>query len=199
MNSRQTPVQFVFFLALAMLSGPTSAQQTRPASASGRVSILLITVDDMNWDSPGCFGGAAPDITPNIDRMAAEGMRFTDAHVTIAVCTPSRSVLLTGMYPHHNGAEGFQRIRPDVPTLPAVLGEAGFMQGMSAAEKAIVFANPMDQATIRAAARGEALTTVIMGLWLSLVPTFGGAVLLGLALMRRAGAQRPEAARSPAP
>ena len=129
MNSRQTPVQFVFILALAMLSGPTLARQTRTASASGRASILLITVDDMNWDSPGCFGGAVPDITPNIDRMAAEGMRFTNAHVTIAVCTPSRSVLLTGMYPHHNGAEGFQRIRPDVPTLPAVLGEAGYLCG----------------------------------------------------------------------
>ncbi len=84
-----------------------------------------------------------------------------------------------------------------VGLLPAVLGEAGFLQGMSAVEKAIAFANPVDQATIRAAARGEALTTLILGLWMSLAPTFGGSVLLGLALMRRAGAPSPESVRAP--
>lgn len=85
-----------------------------------------------------------------------------------------------------------------VGLLPAVLGEAGFLQGMGAVEKAITFANPEDQATIRAAARAEALTTIILGLWMSLVPTFGGAVLLGLALMRRASATSTETAPAPA-
>ena len=71
---------------------PAWAQQRAPVE---RPNILMIVADDMNWDSPGCFGGAAPEITPNIDRLAAGGMRFEHAYVNIAVCTPSRSVMLT--------------------------------------------------------------------------------------------------------
>ena len=95
-----------------------------------RPNILLITADDMNWDAPGCFGGKAPDITPNIDRLASEGMRFDYAHITIAVCQPSRSVLMTGRYPHRNGAEGFQPIDIAVPTLQEHLHEAGYLNGI---------------------------------------------------------------------
>lgn len=69
-----------------------------------RTNIMLITVDDMNYDSVGCFGCNVEDITPNLDRLATEGIRFDNAHVTIAVCQPSRSSLMTGRYPHHNGA-----------------------------------------------------------------------------------------------
>ena len=93
-------------------------------------NILLITADDMNWDAPGCFGGRTPDITPNIDRLAADGMRFQHAHITIAVCQPSRSVLMTGRYPHRNGAEGFQPINISVPTLQEQLHKAGYLQGI---------------------------------------------------------------------
>jgi N-sulfoglucosamine sulfohydrolase len=89
----------------------------------------MSVADDMNWDTPGCFGGAAKDITPNIDRLAGEGMRFWHAYVNISICTPSRSVMLTGLYPQNNGAEGFQRIHPRTPTLPAILNEAGYLCG----------------------------------------------------------------------
>ncbi|MFH1716767.1 MAG: sulfatase [Planctomycetota bacterium] len=95
-----------------------------------RPNILLITADDMNWNAPGCFGGRTPEITPNIDRLASEGMRFEHAHVTIAVCQPSRSVLMTGRYPHRNGAEGFQPINTSVPTLQEQLHEAGYLNGI---------------------------------------------------------------------
>jgi len=95
-----------------------------------RPNILLITADDMNWNAPGCFGGQTPDITPNIDRLASEGVRFEHAHVTIAVCQPSRSVLMTGRYPHRNGAEGFQPIDTNVPTLQERLHKAGYIQGI---------------------------------------------------------------------
>lgn len=73
-----------------------------------------------------------------------------------------------------------------VGLLPAALGEAGFLSALRTVDEAIVHVNPADAATIRAAGRSEALTTIIFGLWQSLVPSFGGAVLLGLALMRRA-------------
>jgi N-sulfoglucosamine sulfohydrolase len=95
-------------------------------------NVLLITADDMNWDSPGVYGGQVRGITPNIDRLAREGMRFTRAHVTAAVCQPSRSALMTGRYPHRNGAEGFQPIREDVPTLQESLREGGYLNGIMA-------------------------------------------------------------------
>ncbi|GIT38099.1 MAG: hypothetical protein Ct9H300mP7_0200 [Verrucomicrobiota bacterium] len=102
------------------------AQQVAPEK---RPNIVMIVADDMNWDTPGCLGGAGPDITPNIDRLASEGIRFEHAYVNIAVCTPSRSVMLTGLYSHNNGAEGFQRINPGTPTLPAILSEEGYLCG----------------------------------------------------------------------
>ncbi len=100
------------------------------AQQKKRPNILLITADDMNWDALGCFGGRTPEITPNIDRLASEGIRFEHAHVTIAVCQPSRSVLMTGRYPHRNGAEGFQPINTSVPTLQEQLHKAGYIQGI---------------------------------------------------------------------
>ncbi|TVY11308.1 sulfatase family protein [Paenibacillus cremeus] len=93
-------------------------------------NVLLITVDDMNYDSPGMAGCSIPGITPNIDRLAAEGMQFVNSHVTIAVCQPSRSVLMTGRYPHRNGALGFEPIAQDVTTLQEQLRAAGYWNGI---------------------------------------------------------------------
>jgi len=114
--------------AALMVSG--QGQMFAADKRKKRPNILLITADDMNWDAPGCFGGQTPDITPNIDRLASEGMRFAYAHITIAVCQPSRSVLMTGRYPHRNGAEGFQPINTNVPTLQESLHKAGYLNGI---------------------------------------------------------------------
>ncbi|MCZ6671551.1 MAG: sulfatase [Verrucomicrobia bacterium] len=110
----------------ALTCNHLNAQQVAPAP---RPNVLLIVADDMNWDTPGCFGGTANDLTPNIDQLASDGMRFWHAYVNISICTPSRSVMLTGLYSQNNGAEGFQRIRPGTPTLPAILNEAGYLCG----------------------------------------------------------------------
>lgn len=101
-------------------------------AAPTRPNVLLLTVDDMNWDAPGVFGNRIPGITPHIDRLAGQGIRFLRAHNTVAVCQPNRSVLMTGRYPHRNGAEGFQPIRPDVPTLQERLRQAGYRNGILA-------------------------------------------------------------------
>jgi N-sulfoglucosamine sulfohydrolase len=114
----------VFFCILSV--GQVQAQLSAPVK---RPNVLLIVADDMNWDTPGCFGGAAREITPNIDKLASGGMRFLHAYVNVSICTPSRSVMLTGLYSHNNGAEGFQRIHPGTPTLPAILNEAGYICG----------------------------------------------------------------------
>lgn len=93
-------------------------------------NILLILADDLNYNSVGCFGCPVDDITPNIDRLAQEGIRFYNAHVNIAVCQPSRQSMLTGLYPHRNGALGFEPIREDVTTLPEVLRQNGYYNGI---------------------------------------------------------------------
>lgn len=129
-------VMFTTLFTLAAGAACCLAQAPRAASASGeRLNILLITADDMNWDGPGVYGSKTPGVTPNIDRLAAEGLRFTHSHITIAVCQPSRSVLMTGRYPHRNGAMGFEPIREDVPTLGESLRAAGYLNGILGKER----------------------------------------------------------------
>ena len=100
----------VFLAALAGLgSGCKTAPS--PATLSGRPNILLITADDLNWNSVGAFGCPIEDITPSIDELARQGMMFHNAHVNTAVCQPVRSLMMTGLYPHANGAIGFGPVR----------------------------------------------------------------------------------------
>ena len=98
----------------------------------GPLNFLLITVDDMNWDSLGVNGCKVAGVSPNIDRLASQGLLFNHAHVTIAVCMPTRAVWMTGRYPHRNGALGFQKINPEVPTLLEALKKAGYHTGILA-------------------------------------------------------------------
>ncbi len=93
------------------------------------LNFLLITADDLEWSTVGVYGSQVENITPNIDQLASEGLRFTNAHVNIALCQPSRQSLLTGRYPHNNGAPGFQRIADDVPILQESLKNAGYLNG----------------------------------------------------------------------
>lgn len=67
-----------------------------------RPNIVMIYVDDMGYGDPGCYGGKAVP-TPNIDRLAAGDVRFTDGYVTAPVCGPSRMGLLTGAYQQRFG------------------------------------------------------------------------------------------------
>ncbi len=98
---------------------------------SRRPNILLITADDLNWNSVGVYGCKTPECSPNIDALAAEGLRFNYAHVTIAVCQPSRGALMTGRYPHNSGQEGFHFINGcNVPLLTEELQKAGYHNGI---------------------------------------------------------------------
>ncbi|MDN4599486.1 sulfatase family protein [Leifsonia virtsii] len=96
---------------------------------SDRPNILLITADDMDAGSPSSFGGPA-GITPNLDRLAADGIRFTRAHVVAAVCQPSRSAIMTGLVPHRNGAEGFEPINDGVTLLTELLADQDYELGI---------------------------------------------------------------------
>lgn len=120
----------IFFAALA--SCVLFGQVLRAASGSGEIpprpNVLLIIADDLNWDSIGIEGGGGiENLTPNIDGLAAESLRFEHAHVTTSACWPSRHALLSGRYAHRSGGEGFAPLRfADVPILPALLHDAGY-------------------------------------------------------------------------
>ncbi|MDH4241710.1 MAG: sulfatase-like hydrolase/transferase, partial [Phycisphaerae bacterium] len=68
-----------------------------PKSQS-RPNILFILADDLGWSQLGCYGSDFYE-TPNIDRLATEGMRFTDAYAACPVCSPTRASIMTGKYP----------------------------------------------------------------------------------------------------
>lgn len=101
-----------------------------PLPAAPRLNILFFTADDMNFDSSDVYGGPIKDLTPNIDRLAAEGLRFEHAYSTVAVCQPVREIMQTGLYPHRNGAMGFFPVKPEVRTLNQQLHDAGYLISM---------------------------------------------------------------------
>jgi len=93
-------------------------------------NILIVSADDLAYNSVGAYGCTVSGITPNIDQLADQGIRFTNAHVNTAVCQPCRQSWLTGRFPHNNGAEGFEPIDEDVPTLPEQLKKLGYLNGI---------------------------------------------------------------------
>ena len=114
-------------LSIGAMEGP---RRRAFAAADSRLNVLLLTSDDLNYDSPGFMGCKAPDITPNLDRLARESVQFGRGNVTVAICQPSRQCLMTGLYPHNNGAPSFDPIRADVDTLQERLRDAGYMNGI---------------------------------------------------------------------
>ncbi|NBS34156.1 MAG: arylsulfatase, partial [Planctomycetia bacterium] len=89
----------------------------------------------MGYADPACYGGRFAS-TPNIDRLAREGIRFTDFHVAQPVCSASRAALLTGCYPNRIGIHGAlgprnsHGISADETTLAELLGARGYRTGM---------------------------------------------------------------------
>jgi arylsulfatase A len=85
------------------------------ASEAPKPNFIIISCDDMGYSDIGCFG-SDKNRTPNIDRMAAEGMRFKSFYVTSGVCSPSRASLMTGCYPMrvgmHENSKGFYVLFP---------------------------------------------------------------------------------------
>ena len=90
-------------IAVVLLLLPSCAGQVRDGGAPPNIVIIL--TDDQGYADVGCFGAKGLR-TPNLDRMAAEGMRFSDFYVAQAVCTASRAALMTGCYPNRVGLQG---------------------------------------------------------------------------------------------
>jgi len=96
------------------------------ASAATKRNIVFILVDDMRFDSMGCAGHSFLK-TPALDRLAADGIRFTRAFVTTSLCSPSRASFLTGLYAHkHNVLNNASRLPAESVTFPRRLQENGY-------------------------------------------------------------------------
>ncbi len=119
-------------LLLLMGAGVTSA---------AKPNVIMVFIDDMGWGDLSCFGNRDAK-TPNIDRLASEGLIFEQFYVNAPICSPSRCALTTGQYPQrwritsflNNRAENERRgvaqwLDPAAPTLPRLLKESGYATG----------------------------------------------------------------------
>jgi arylsulfatase A-like enzyme len=97
-----------------------------------RPNLILLLVDDMGWGDPSCFGNPVME-TPNLDRLAAQGLRFNNFYAASAVCSPSRAAILTGRYPlRFDIRQHFRDDEAHLPltaTLPKLLNAAGYATG----------------------------------------------------------------------
>ena len=103
------------------------------AVAADRLNILLIVSED-NGPELGCYGDPHAR-TPNLDRLASEGVLFENAFVPYSVCSPSRACFLTGLYPHQNGQIGlathkFAMYRKETPNFASLLRKSGYRTGL---------------------------------------------------------------------
>jgi arylsulfatase A-like enzyme len=108
------------------------------AGAAERPNIIVILADDLGYGDVSCYNAQSKVPTPRIDRLAREGMRFTDAHSPSTVCTPTRYSLLTGQMPFRagrvpvfTGAGGPCLIRENQFTLPQMLRNRGYTTAMT--------------------------------------------------------------------
>ncbi|MHC4187529.1 MAG: sulfatase family protein, partial [Planctomycetota bacterium] len=91
-------------------------------------NIIFIMSDDHTSQAISAYGGMLADVcpTPNIDRIAKEGMLFKNCFVTNSICTPSRAAIFTGKYAHKNGVYKFTALDQSQPTLPKFMQKAGY-------------------------------------------------------------------------
>jgi N-acetylglucosamine-6-sulfatase len=120
---------FVTITVPAVLSCSAPAEPPQAPAAPARPNMVVVLVDDMRWDDFG--GGGHPFIeTPNMDRLAREGARFTNAFATTPLCSPSRASFLTGQYPHANGIiDNTARESHKLSVFPLELQKAGYRTG----------------------------------------------------------------------
>ncbi len=111
---------------------PGPAVSTRPASAGRkRPNIFIVIADDQTWCDSGCYGN--PDVrTPHIDRLAAQGMRFTHCFTATAMCAPTRQQLYTGLFPVRNGAyPNHSKVYPGTRSIVHHLRALGYRVGIT--------------------------------------------------------------------
>ena len=124
------------------------------AAENPRLNIVIILIDDMGWTDLGCYGSDYYE-TPNVDRLAQQGMKFTDAYAASCVCSPTRVSILTGKYPgrlhitHAIPIQGAERIKEPLPLLEAI-----YRKNL-----------PLEEVTIAEALKPGGYVSASMGKW----------------------------------
>lgn len=117
-------------LALALALTVALALLPRPGfAAAARPNILFVMTDDHAAHAIGAYGSVINQ-TPNLDRLAAQGLRLDRCYAVNSICTPSRATILTGQYSHRNGVPVFNRLDPAVKTVAGRLQSAGYYTAM---------------------------------------------------------------------
>ena len=138
---------FLLWIAITVSGGDNSGMH----SASSQPNVIICLVDDLGWSDVGCYGSTFYD-TPNIDRLADEGMRFTNAYATCHVCSPSRASIMTGKYPARLRLTDWLTGRKDFPFQK--LKNASIHQAL-----------PLEETTLAEALKGSGYRTGHFGKW----------------------------------
>ncbi len=131
-------------LAVALFGQPWSGSVA--AGDPARPNFIVIFCDNLGYGDVGCYNPGTKNRTPRVDRMAAEGVRFTDCYAAAPVCTPSRAAMMTGCYPRRVGLD---RTEPDNHVLRPVSGNG---------------LNP-DEVTVAEVLKGRGYATACIGKW----------------------------------
>ena len=138
MNTERTPILVLVLALFLSACGASGPDESMAVETEQRPNFLLVVADDLGYTDTGPFGGEIE--TPNLDRLAAAGVRFTDFHVSVA-CSPTRAILMSGMDNHlaglgnmgelvtsnqhgNPGYEGY--LSHDVISLPEALRSGGY-------------------------------------------------------------------------
>jgi N-sulfoglucosamine sulfohydrolase len=100
------------------------------AAAEKPLNILLITADDLGYEALDFLGGEVAGVTPNLSQFASQSLSFQHAHVNVAICAPSRSVIATGRYGHNSGCIGFNKLEKKIPTVFGTFKASGYLTGV---------------------------------------------------------------------
>lgn len=126
---------YILGLWMLLVSSSIDAQQGPKTVARKQPNVIFIYTDDLGYGDLSCYG-ATKISTPNLDRLASQGIRFTNAHSTSATCTPSRYALMTGRYPWRQKGTGVLPgdaaliIPTDKTTLPGIFKQSGYATGI---------------------------------------------------------------------
>jgi arylsulfatase A-like enzyme len=129
-------ILFTPFLCSCTSKQSSPLETARASTIEVRPNIILYLADDMGWGDAGCYG-QAKILTPHLDRMAAQGIRFTDAYTGSPVCAPSRSTLMEGLHAGHTRVRNNRSLQRELVnfndstfTVAQLLKDAGYRTGL---------------------------------------------------------------------
>ena len=152
-TSRRRLPQFLAGVLLAVSGAvfPGCSSEPLAQPETPKPNILFILVDDLGWADVGCFGSKLYE-TPNIDRLASQGMKFTNAYAACPVCSPTRASIMTGRYPVRQGITNFIRGDHRLPYSAVIPPKNEYQL-------------PLAEVTIAEALRGAGYATGHIGKW----------------------------------